>query len=221
MRAVHDVREENLKRNLKSLIDEVNALEDQKRNEINEANRVRLNRSIDSKYKEMKEIQEELNKIEEENSLKKQHSNNTNLNSKSETNDFDVFLCHNSNDKEKVKRIALQLKEQGVKPWLDEWELRPGFRWQKVLEEQIKQIKSAAVFVGKSGFGPWQDMEQKAFLRQFVNRQLPVIPVILSDCKGTPELPVFLEGMTWVDFRKRQPDPLKQLIWGIKGKRSK
>jgi hypothetical protein len=25
--------------------------------------------------------------------------------------------------------------------------------------------------------------------------------------------------MTWVDFRKQEPDPLKQLIWGITGKK--
>jgi hypothetical protein len=25
--------------------------------------------------------------------------------------------------------------------------------------------------------------------------------------------------MTWVDFRKRDPDPMEQLIWGITGER--
>ena len=33
------------------------------------------------------------------------------------------------------------------------------------------------------------------------------------------KLPLILEGMTWVDFRKQEPDPMKQLIWGITGKR--
>ena len=34
-----------------------------------------------------------------------------------------------------------------------------------------------------------------------------------------PKLPVFLSAMTWVEFRKIDPDPLAQLIWGITGQR--
>jgi hypothetical protein len=134
--------------------------------------------------------------------------------------DFDVFLCHNSVDKPAVKEIAERLKTNGILPWLDEWNLRPGTPWQAALEEQIQIIKSAAVFVGPNGLGPWHDLEQAAFLRQFVKRRCPVIPVVLPDTKDTPKLPVFLEGMTWVDFRKKDPDPMEQLIWGITGKRS-
>ncbi|MBU7582993.1 MAG: TIR domain-containing protein [Nostoc sp. TH1S01] len=136
------------------------------------------------------------------------------------TKDFDVFLCHNSDDKPMVKLIGEQLKELGILPWLDEWELRPGLPWQRALEEQIKNIKAAAVFIGKNNTGPWQDAELDAFLRQFVKRRCPVIPVLLPDCDQKPDLPIFLEGMMWVDFRKSEPDPMKQLIWGITDERS-
>lgn len=54
---------------------------------------------------------------------------------------FDVFLCHNSEDKPAVIEIAQQLRQNGLKPWPDIWELRPGVDWQETLEEQIKQIK--------------------------------------------------------------------------------
>ena len=130
---------------------------------------------------------------------------------------FDVFLCHNSEDKPFVKKIGKQLKKEGLHPWLDEWNLRPGLPWQDELGKQIQNIRSAAVFVGKNGMGPWQHEEQNAFIRQFVKRKCPVIPVILKDCEKEPELPPFLEGMTFVDFRKKKPDPIKRLIWGITG----
>ena len=129
--------------------------------------------------------------------------------------EFDVFLCHNSADKAAVKEIGQALRDFGVVPWLDEWELRPGLPWQKELERQIPRIRSAAVFVGREGTGPWQDLEVDAFLREFVNRGCPVIPVILSDSVGTPDLPFFLKGMTWVDFRESSPDPMERLVWGI------
>jgi WD40 repeat protein len=139
------------------------------------------------------------------------------LGGKIATGDFDVFLCHNSEDKPMVKNVGELLKERGILPWLDEWELRPGLPWQRVLEQQIVQIKSAAVFIGQSGIGPWQQLELEAFLREFVARGCPVIPVLLRDAPKKPGLPVFLRGMTWVDFRKEDPDPMEQLIWGITG----
>jgi hypothetical protein len=135
--------------------------------------------------------------------------------------EYDVFLCHNSDDKPAVKEIGRSLKERGILPWLDEWELRPGLPWQRLLDQQIAKIDSAAVFVGRGGIGPWQQLELEAFLREFVERGCPVIPVLLPDAPKKPRLPVFLRGMTWVDFRKRDPDPMKRLIWGITGKRDR
>jgi hypothetical protein len=135
------------------------------------------------------------------------------------TGDYDVFLCHNSADKPAVKETGERLKQRGILPWLDEWELRPGLPWQRALERQIEKVKSAAVFVGSDGIGPWEQMELEAFLQEFVSRECPVIPVLLPDATRKPKLPVFLRGMTWVDFRKSDPDPMKQLIWGITGER--
>lgn len=132
---------------------------------------------------------------------------------------FDVFLCHNSQDKAAVKKIGEKLKEQGLRPWLDEWELQPGLPWQRLLEEQIESIRSAAVFVGEDGVGPWQQVELESFLREFVFRGAPVIPVLLQNAPKGPKLPRFLSNMTWVDFRTTDPDPMKRLVWGITGER--
>ncbi len=136
---------------------------------------------------------------------------------KVENHEFDVFLCHNSEDKPMVKEIGKLLRQQGILPWLDEWNLRPGLPWQDALEQEIPNIKCAAVFVGKNGIGPWQKAELSAFLREFINRGCPVIPTLLSDAPSTPELPVFLKAMTWVDFRTADPDPMERLVWGITG----
>jgi DNA-binding response OmpR family regulator len=141
------------------------------------------------------------------------------LERKMEAGEFDVFLCHNSEDKPEVKEIGRRLAEQGILPWLDEWNLRPGLPWQIALEHQIEKIKAAAVFVGKNGIGPWQENELNAFLREFVARKCSVIPVLLSSAPGEPKLPIFLRNMTWVDFRKPDPDPMKQLCWGVTGER--
>ncbi|MEO1528801.1 MAG: protein kinase, partial [Planctomycetota bacterium] len=132
---------------------------------------------------------------------------------------FDVFLCHNSKDKPAVEEIARQLIAKGLNPWLDKWHLRPGFRWQRELERQIANVHGVAVFVGESGLGPWQEVEQEAFIREFVEREqeCPVIPVILPDCINVPKLPTFLRAMTWVDFREDPDDAFGKLLFGITG----
>lgn len=55
--------------------------------------------------------------------------------------------------------------------------------------------------------------------REFINRDCPVIPVLLKDAPARPHLPLFLQNMTWVDFRKPESEPLNRLIWGITGEK--
>lgn len=134
---------------------------------------------------------------------------------------FDVFLCHNSSDKPAVRELADQLRERGLSVWLDEEQLRPGMPWQVALEKQIGTIKAAAVCIGESGVGPWQQLEMRAFLSELLRRNAPVIPVILSSAgDATPELPIFLRQVTWVDLRRDSPDPYKQLAYGITGEKA-
>lgn len=136
-----------------------------------------------------------------------------------ESSAFDVFMCHNSADKPSVRKLLRELKAKGVKTWIDEEQLPPGVPWQPLLEKHIRQVKSAAVFVGANGIGPWHEAEIRAFLSEFVNRGCPVIPVILPDAKQVPELPLFLKQMTWVDLRSNRDQGIKRLLWAITGRR--
>lgn len=130
---------------------------------------------------------------------------------------FDLFLSHNSEDKPAVRALAEALRDRGFKVWLDEWELIPGRTWQDALEEIIETTRSAAVLVGKDGFGPWQNVEMRACLSEFVDRNLPVIPVLLPGAPNKPKLPLFLKQLTWVDLRQGlTPQGLERLLRGIR-----
>jgi len=133
--------------------------------------------------------------------------------------EFDVFLCHNWEDKPAVRELAQRLRERGLRPWLDERELRPGEPWQPALEDVISGIPAAAVIVG-SRMGPWQEQELTAFLRQRSKRRCAVVPVLLPGARPR-DLSVFLDGLTWVDLSATEPDPIDQLVWGITGEQPK
>lgn len=134
--------------------------------------------------------------------------------------EFDVFLSHNSQDKPTVRELAQALKSRGLRVWLDEEQLVPGRPWQEALEMSIQTTHSAAVLIGRDGLGPWEDVEMRACLSEFVSRKLPVIPVLLPAAPSQPELPLFLKAMTWVDLRGGfTEDGLNRLQWGITGVR--
>lgn len=143
----------------------------------------------------------------------------------SDTKLFDVFLSHNSEDKEAVEALAHRLVDEAqLKPWLDKWNLVPGEPWQEALEEALDSSRTCAVFLGASGIGPWQNEEMRAALQARVNeRDFRVIPVLLPNAHTPPrrELPRFLTRLTWVDFNGSQglkSEPaFRRLVAGIRG----
>lgn len=124
--------------------------------------------------------------------------------------EFHVFLCHNIKDKPEVRSLAEKLREQGILPWIDEQGILTGEKFIPELEKVIDEAPAAAVIVGAHWLGPWQQQEYYAFLQRFVEyreekgrRRLSLIPVLLPGASAEPELPAFLRGFNWVDFRQQ------------------
>jgi hypothetical protein len=133
---------------------------------------------------------------------------------------FDVFISHNSKDKPAVRKLAQELEWRRLKVWLDEEQLVPGESWRKGLEVGILASKTAAVLIGKDGLGPWEKPEMDLCLREAVENNKRVIPVLLPGAPGQPELLPFLKGYTWIDFRSGlNEEGLDRLEWGITGKK--
>lgn len=131
---------------------------------------------------------------------------------------FDVFLSHNSRNKPEVRELYHALKEKGLKPWLDEEELRPGLPWQPALEQALSDCRAVAVLIGAHGFGEWHEQEMQAALTIANHQQIPVIPVRLPSCPAGEPIPLFLRTRTWVDLSPQlDAHKLQRLIWGITG----
>ncbi len=132
---------------------------------------------------------------------------------------YDVFLCHNGKDKPVVRKLRDALKQRQIRTWFDEDQLIPGRPWQEALEQAIQSIGAAAICVGPSGIGPWQDREMRAYIQEFVNQSATaVIPVLLPGVTDVPDLPLFLKPFHWVDLRDGvNGNGFRLLICGIRG----
>ena len=54
---------------------------------------------------------------------------------------YDVFLSHSSKDKAVVRAVAERLREDGLKVWFDEWELKPGDSIPAKIEEGLEHSR--------------------------------------------------------------------------------
>jgi hypothetical protein len=92
------------------------------------------------------------------------------------------------------------------------------------IEKALAESETCAVFVGPSGFGPWQNEEMRAAIDQRVRdsaRSFRVIPVLLPGAKRAERssLPTFLAATTWVEFHDSidDQDAFHRLVCGIRG----
>jgi len=122
-------------------------------------------------------------------------------------------------DWDKIEPIIVALKDRGILPWVDKWDMVPGKVWQDVLRNQLRNVKAAVVFIGPRGSGPWQQLELRELIDQFTKGKRTIIPAILPGRKAFPDLPSFLGQVQAVDFRLQSPDPVDQLVYGITGVR--
>ncbi|HLK61691.1 MAG TPA: TIR domain-containing protein [Chthonomonadaceae bacterium] len=144
---------------------------------------------------------------------------------------FDVFLCHNSKDKPHVRRLKEKLDGEGLVCWMDEKALLPGDQFVPSLETIVSTVPAALVIVGANWMGRWQQQEYYALFQRFTERQqregersFRLIPVLLPDAPLQPELPTFLQGIHWTDFRNRgfeNTETLRNLVRGILERRER
>jgi hypothetical protein len=135
--------------------------------------------------------------------------------------DFDVFMAHNSCDKPGILSVARSLRDRGVYPWIDFEQIPPGQWAQDTLQLAIPRCRTAAIFIGPNGLGQWEKLELRTFVSQCVERQTPVIPVLLPSVDELPPSLLFLRELSMVKFIDSFGDEqaLARLVWGITGER--
>jgi small GTP-binding protein len=118
---------------------------------------------------------------------------------------FDVFLSHSSKDKPLVRRIAERLKADGVRVWLDEWEIRAGDSIPAKVEEGLEHSRVLVLCMSENAFGSdWAQLEAGTFrFRDPLNKERRFIPLRLDDTPARGSLAQFLH-IDWRADRREQ-----------------
>jgi hypothetical protein len=137
---------------------------------------------------------------------------------------YDVFLCHNSRDKSRLRELNQRLRHEfGLTTFFDESELVGGRAWTEHIQRALASSKSCAICLGSNGWGPFQleGEARPALERQYHDQSFVVIPVLLPGMN--PEhmmvLKDFFEKTHWVDFREDWDTPasVRKLAAAIRG----
>jgi hypothetical protein len=119
---------------------------------------------------------------------------------------FDVFLAHNSRNQRQVEALAVNLHHAGVNPWLDSEQIVAGMPFAEEISRGILDSRSVAVCIGHR-LGRWQAVELRAAINLAVERDMPVMPVLLPGVQAIPEALLFLRAFSLVKFSRNVHEP--------------
>jgi hypothetical protein len=112
-----------------------------------------------------------------------------------------VFLCHCSEDKTAVREIDRLLKDDGIKPWIDEDDILPARMWDQEIKQGLRSSHAVIVCLSKT-FTRKEGYVQKE-LRYAIDlaNEKPdgavfLIPVRLEDC----EIVTSLAELQFIDW---------------------
>src|SRR5665647_619262 len=122
----------------------------------------------------------------------------------------DVFMSHNSLDKEVVRDLAIRLRDRGLRVWFDEWEVRPGDWIPSKIEAGLQGSRVLLFCNSEHAVGSaWAKVELQAFqFRDPLNRERRYVVLRLDDTPLTATLAPFL----YIDWRNGDADEFEKLV---------
>ena len=116
------------------------------------------------------------------------------------TFNYDVFLSHSAKNKDVVREVANRLKSDGVRVWLDEWEIRPGDSIPAKIEDGLENSRVLLLCLSAEAFGSdWAQLESHTFrFKDPLNHNRRFIPLRLDDTPAKGSLAQF----SYIDWRQ-------------------
>ena len=116
-----------------------------------------------------------------------------------------AFFSYSRDDSSFVVRLARDLKAAGANVWLDQLDIIPGQRWDRAVEDALKNCPRLIVILSPTSVESTNVMNEVSFA---LEKQKTVIPVIYRDCV----IPFRLRRLQYVDFKQVYAHGLEELL---------
>jgi hypothetical protein len=115
-----------------------------------------------------------------------------------------AFVSHSTQDSTFVKKLAADLRSNGVEAWYSGWEIKAGDSIRSKIDEGLECEHFIIVLSKSSMTRPWVQTElDAATVRRIEGKVKKIIPVKIEDCG---DLPPTLGSLCWEDFSSQSYD---------------
>jgi len=124
-----------------------------------------------------------------------------------------VFISYSHKNKDFVDKLAANLVKHKTNVWVDSWELNVGDSIIDKVQDAIQESSALIIVISKSSMeSEWCKKElSSGFLRELEEKRVVVLPLLLEDC----EMPIFLRGKMYADFRTNFDEGLSKTLEAI------
>lgn len=124
-----------------------------------------------------------------------------------------VFLSHSSSDKGFARKLCSDLTDLGLKPWLDENDIKVGESITEKIEAALKGTRYFILVLSKKSVESiWVKREwESIFLREINQKKIILVPVLLEVC----EIPSLLTNKKYANFSIDYNKGLTELLKGL------
>ena len=134
--------------------------------------------------------------------------------SRTRENLYDVFISYSSDDSNAARRIAEGLRNEGLRPWLDQWEVKAGENFYAKMHEALSSSGSCVVLLSQaiqasspSISSEWSAIQAQAWQRP----EFKVVPVSIDPAAAVP---TFLQ--TWQRVQTEAPGEVGSIAEKVK-----
>jgi hypothetical protein len=120
---------------------------------------------------------------------------------KSET----TFISYSRADSDFVIKLAQDLRQAGVSVWLDQIDISPGERWDKSVQNALKNCSSLLVVYSPNSVASDNVMDEVYYV---LGEKRKVIPILYRAC----EVPFRLQRLQYIDFTENHALGMKKLV---------
>lgn len=125
-----------------------------------------------------------------------------------------IFISYAKEDTDTAVHLYMDLKHEGLDPWLDSKNIEPGKNWRDEIQNSIRNSRYVLALlsssaVNKRGYVQVEIRKALDMLNTFPPGDVFVIPVRIDDCRPRHEV---LEDLQWVDLFPSYQEGLRKLL---------
>jgi len=127
--------------------------------------------------------------------------------------DQTTFICYAREDQSFVKDLVSRLKKQGVRVWIDQFDIRAGEDWDQKIDDALYGCNHFLIVLSPSAI---ESHEVRSELHIALDEKKHIVPILLGACRVFRQL----RSLQHIDFSSREAkddELLRQLVNALLG----